>query len=181
MMIYHKLPEDLKRVVRGYFTVWQRFGFCRQPEVIMPDPDPYYRRIRRRPRVGRWHRHYPNSMNYRRQSHFFEWHVWIRSDGRCHDIWTLEMRPQWDFGHKKGLARRALELRPWEMVTTPSCRLNHAFLLDHDNMMLLEYSVIRADAASPPSRQSMADMLMEYITEMAQMIENDRKKKKYLW
>jgi len=88
------------------------------------------------------------------------------------------MRPQWDFGHETGLACRALELRPWEIITTPLCRLNHAFLLDHDNMMLLEYSVIRADETSPPTRQSMAELFMEHIIDMAQKIENDRKKKK---
>lgn len=178
MMLYHRLPQDLQRMVRGYLTVWQRLGFDKEPDVIVPDPGLYYRNIRRRPRAGRWHRHYPNSLHYRRQSHFFEWHVWIRANSSLHDIWTIEMHPQWDFGNKKGLALRAMELRPWEMIRTPSCRMNHAFLMDHDNMMLLEYSVIRADETSPPTRQSMADMLMEYIIEMAQMIENDRRKKK---
>lgn len=176
MRIYQDLPEDLQRLIRNFFTVWQRIGMIRPPPVLSPDPDQYYRTIRRAPSRSRWNPLYPSFICFRRQRYLFEWHIRVHSNNRTTDAWIIEMIPQWDPKDKTGLAVNAMHMRPWIQHLPPVAELTDALLMDHNNIIVLELEVKRDNPWVPPTRQCMAEMMVESVIRMADDIENHCKK-----
>lgn len=174
MDVYDRLPEDLQRVVRRYFTVWQRLGFRYPPPLLEPRPECYYRHIRKRPKGGIWDPTYPSSFYFRRQDHLFQWHIWLQTMSETEDMWNIEIYPQWNTS-KTGLAIPVIELEPWTRDPLDHLEFIDASLYGKNNMILLQFVVAREDPMSPPSRQFMAESIIRFVIRMANDIERYRR------
>lgn len=175
-MIYERLPVELQFVIRSYFTVWQRHGFRREPAPLQPDPDAYFRTIRKCPRGVRMNTDYGMHLSFRRQRHLLEWNVWIHPTNRLQDIWAIEIRPQWDDKIRPpGFLERIMKFAPWTRHMPEECHLTFSHIYDYEDMINLEFKVLRDDIDSPPSRQCMAEQIMTAVARMANEIESNKK------
>jgi hypothetical protein len=167
-MLYDRLPEDIQRIIRTYFTVWQRYGLAHQPYILKPDPGLYFRTIRKCP-MGVWMSQ--DHLIFRRRRHLMQWDAFIHPTNEIQDIWSIQIRPQWNDGPKSHLMARIMKLEPWRMNMPDECMLTFKHLYNVEELINVEFKVVREDASSPPSRQQMADIIMKSIAKMADEIE----------
>ena len=90
------------------------------------------------------------------------------------DMWNIEIYPQWNTS-KTGLAIPVIELEPWMRDPPDHLEFIDASLYGKDNMILLQFVVVREDPISPPSRQCMAEVVSQFVVRMAKDVENHRR------
>lgn len=172
--LYEHLPEDVREYIKGYLSVWQRYGLKRKPKVPMASAKKYYCTIRRAPRSFRWNPSYPRVLYFRRQRDVIKWELRLDeiSDATC-DHLSVTMSPQW--GRTPGLEDIVRKL--WYDRSLLSIGLPNNAILLHRYVMydvlaiILTFSVLRPSTTSPPTTQSSVYAFAEYIRKASSHVE----------
>lgn len=168
MDLYASLPEDTQAHVRGFFHVWQRYGFKEQPEVLRGFPWAYYSCIRQAPPSFRWMP--PHRFSYRRQRDTYEWYLRLKyGDTDTEDYWHISMYPQWEYSTEMvSRTKKLLHTRFFMDVPFPPCAsLVHTFVTDDTGELVLYFTVRRPSSTSPPTTQATLDAFALYIKQLA--------------
>jgi len=179
--LYHRLPHELQKLVRDYFSIWQRKGFRTQPSCLNPSPDKYYRTVRHVQRL-RWNREYPTRFYFRRQRHFFQSKLNVYTIDATEDAWTIEISPQWNTtdqqtAHTCQFLNSLFQSEIWIQVDPPEhARLSSTWYTDNPPLIGSEFNVVRPTPSSHPSRQHMIVLFTEYIVALSSVVEDTKKK-----
>lgn len=176
--IYFQLPPELQRIVQSYFSLWARKGFQRQPAPLCPNPDLYFRTIRRPPKKTKWCQQYPRTLYYRRHRFFFKWVLRVAPQHQYEDVWSIDMSYQWgdiDNTRYQEILSQIYHTECWGDIPSPDgAQLLNTWLY-HNHSISLEFLVTRHSPTSPPSRQEMAELFVEYVIQLAPLMEKTYK------
>lgn len=168
-IIYNKLPDDLKRVIREYFIIWQRFGFKHRPEVLVPKPNRYFNTIRKCPNGAIWNPVNPSSLIYSHQHLIFQFYLSVNRNNDTEDKWEIAISPQsttTTITRTRDPIIHLMESKPWLKNIPPYSRLIEEILFESVGIIILEFIVTRPDIYSPPSRHSMAESFIQFVIQI---------------
>jgi len=183
MNIFHILPRDLQRAILQFIPLWQRLGMTLSPELPC-HPWKYYTRMRYKPQLKnlRWNAKQPYIFTYCRQGDTFRWILFLDypdyfQDNRIIDYYRIECHYQsksfpenelqsiyeTGFYTQEEIPFIAKLVRAYVM----KC---HSFTYPTKPVVRIELKIERSDLA-PPTRQTCADMLCEYMVRLSKNVE----------
>ena len=184
MEIYYNLPDDIQRVVKSFFYIWERFGFNDKPKLILSQVgfSSYFLSIRKIPRGIYYHfdGHFPTFYYYRLQRHFFEWQLDCINSDINNEKWEIVMRPQWNDNPqkiKKYVKFLSNRIKTFGSIILPSYISTDLFEIYeplNERALFIDIEIIRSDDFLP-SRQSCFEDLCQLIKNLAEETQSQLK------
>ena len=184
MLRFDRLPRDLQRAVLQFIPLWQRLGMTSPPE-LPSHPWKYYKRMRYKPHFKniRWNRKQPYIFTYYRQGDTFRWTLFLDYPDYCQDGHIIDYyRIQCEYRSKyfpenelksiydAGFYREE-EIPSIAKLVRAHVVQCHSFTYPTKPMLKIELKIERVSDLSPPTRQTCADVLCEYMIRLSKNVE----------